>query len=150
LEHYAGSELATIMASSFYRFHYPFHYQECVCYARALRKLPNIDTRFYIQARLQRLQQSDGNGLGPVERILFERELRGNAQLRVEAYRLMQNLWEIMSEATPDLMQIEETGMALQTTLQSLETSFVTMLELNPESTKTLRGYAQHLTDVVN
>jgi len=150
LERFAGQEVAAMMAAAFYQHHYPFRYQECVCYARALRIMPSVDTRFFIHSRLQRMQQSDDNGLGPVERLMFDRELRKNTHLRVDAYRLMQNLWDTLAEPTPDLIQIEVTGMALQSTLSRLDVVYNRLLELNPESTSALRGYAQHLTDVVN
>jgi len=52
-------------------------------------------------------------------------------QLRIEAYRLMQQLWDTMSEGTPDLAQIDATGVALQETLDSIERAFSRLLQLN-------------------
>jgi len=81
---------------------------------------------------------------------MFDQEQRQSAQLRVEAYRLLQQLWDIMSEGTPDLVSIEQTGVALQETLNRIEQAYTKLLELNPQSTKTLRAYAQYLLDLKN
>lgn len=142
IEHFSSSEVSAILASTFYRYHYVFHTQECLCLARAVRRNPSFDSRFYIYSRLRRLNESDGSGLGPIERIMFDQEEKQSAQLRIEAYRLLQQLWDIMSDGTPDLVAIEATGVSLQETLSRIEEAFGRLLELNPTSTKTLRAYA--------
>lgn len=72
LEHFSNSEMSAILASTFYRHHYMFQTQECLCLARALKRSPSMDTRFYIYSRLRRLNESDGSGLGPIERLMFD------------------------------------------------------------------------------
>jgi len=103
---------------------------------------PGPDIRFYIRLRMLALNESDGTAMGPIERQLFDRQTRMGSQLRVEAFRLLQQLWQILSEATPDLVLIQETGEALEDTLERINTTFQQLLELNPKSSSTMRAYA--------
>jgi len=142
MEHFSSSELMAIMAATFYRYLFPFHYQECTCLAHALRRGTNLDSSFYIYSRLRHLNESDGSGLGPIERILFDQERKSSSSLRVDAYRLLQQLWGVLADSTPDLLAVQEVGVQLLDTLNRIESSFDRLLHLNPQSTKTLRAYA--------
>lgn len=150
LEHFSGDECTALLAGMFYRFHYPFHLHECLCLSRALRRSPSVDSRFYIYSRLRRLNESDGSGLGPIERIMFDQGQKQAAQLKIDAYRLLQQLWNVLSEGMPDLQSVESTGVHLQDTLEQIEEAYTKLLALHPTSTKTLRAYAQHLIDLQN
>jgi len=78
----------------------------------------------YVRSRLRELNESSGNGLGPIERIMFDQVNKSTVQMRVEAHRLVQQLWDILSDTTPDLVSIETTGILLQETLANMDKSF--------------------------
>jgi len=118
--------------------------------SQALHRSPGVDTRYYIQERLQRLNESDGSGLGSVERLILEHEKKVISRQRIEAFRLMQNLWETLAEGTPDLANVESTGILLQQAISRIDCAFNKLLGINPQSVWTLRNFAQHIISIKN
>ncbi len=107
---------------------------------------------FISYQRLQQLRQGRGttgtSGSSVMSQIKLEKCRSDSMEYGLEARRQQMDFWKEVSQKSPSLSTLDTIGTAYEKCVRIAESSYQSMLQMNPTSVPVLRSYAQFLLEV--
>lgn len=91
-----------------------------------------------------------GRELSPIDRVMSEQMWNKALSLQRTAYNRLMRFWEALSERSIDLHYVYSVGISVMDVTAKIDSLFVAMLRINPESAQILRAYADFLFSLRN
>jgi len=118
---------------------------------------PSFDNHFIIfrykkiiEDEISEIQNENQENLDIVTEVSFQNHLR-QLQANIEKSALLHmEFWSHLSEDSPDLAKLSDTGSKINASSEHVEDSWKRLVKINPNNAKAMRLYGKYLVEIIN